>query len=230
VVAATGVVIGVLIVIFVVRSHQDTTSVPPELARALADWQKGKFELAGAVIGSAIKESPQLAELDAISKPLAAPVADEAAGRVLATLLETTSLGQSPAMALALADVAVTDDPRGREEALRLLRARQRLLPNEVAVRVQLRDADTCEAFEAAKAQESRAATTATRRDLERLGLGQCKSMLRVSRLCDACATSAPTRGHSSPGDDGPRGDSANAKGKDKDKDKGGRGKGRGRK
>jgi hypothetical protein len=106
---------------------------------------------------------------------------------VVTKLLETTALGRSRAMASALAEVGVADEPKRRDAALGLLRARQDLLSNEQAARVRLRDVDTCEAFDAAIAAETEVATNATKRDLERLALGECNAMLRVNRLCDAC-------------------------------------------
>jgi hypothetical protein len=94
-------------------------------------------------------------------------------------------------MASSLADVAVTDDAKPRDAALSLLRSRHSLLAKESLARVRLRDAETCEAFEAAKEEETRAGTIATRRDLERLALGQCTSMVRARQVCD-CNRPAP--------------------------------------
>ena len=198
-VGAASLLLGVLIVVLLARSCGAPTTLSPELAAALADWRNGKYEPAGAVIGSAVTATPALAELEAVSKPLAAPVADESARRALAKLLDTTVLGHSRGMVSALAEVAVTDDPRGRDAALGLLRGRQALLSNEQGARVGLRDADTCELFDAAKRQATEAATTATQRDLERLGRGECKAMLRVGNICEACAGGGPATENARP-------------------------------
>jgi serine/threonine-protein kinase len=169
----------------------NAATISPELSAALTDWTSGKAAAAETVIRNAVVTSPELAELDTLTKPLAAPLADESAAGALNGLLERTALGSSRSMASALADVAVTDDAKPRDAALSLLRSRHPLLSKESLARVRLRDADTCEAFEAAEEEERRAATVATRRDLERLALGHCSSMVRVRDVCD-CNGSAP--------------------------------------
>lgn len=196
------VVIAILVVVvFLMRTTNGTTSSSRDLTAALTEWNAGRFEPAGATIAKEMLASPELAESDSVSKPLAAPIGDESARRALVKLLDATSLGRSRAMASALADVAVTDEPKKRDAALGLLRTRQDLLSDEQAARTRLRDAETCEALEAAKALESEEETAATIRDLERLDLGECKAMLRVSKLCEACKTgpvqpnAAPDRG-----------------------------------
>jgi eukaryotic-like serine/threonine-protein kinase len=160
-------------------------TISPELSAALTDWQSGKADAAETVIRNAVVTSPELAELDGVTKPLAASLADESAASALKRLLERTALGSSRSMASALADVAVTDDAKPRDAALSLLRSRHSLLSKEPLARVRLRDADTCEAFEAAKEEEKRVATVATRRDIERLALEHCTSMVRVRHVCD---------------------------------------------
>lgn len=166
-------------------------TISPELSVALTDWRSGKVDAAEAVIRNAVVASSELAELDAVTKPLAAPLADESAARALQGLLERTALGSSRSMASALADVAVTDDAKPRDAALALLRSRHPLLSKESLARVRLRDAETCEAFEAAKEEETRAGTVATRHDLERLALGDCTSMVRARHVCE-CGERAP--------------------------------------
>jgi len=189
----------VIIAVLVMRGPSGQSPLPPELAAALADWNDGKYEPAGAAIGKAILASPELAERDDVGRPLAAPVADETARRALTKLLETTALGRSHAMASALADVAVADDPKRRDVALVLLRERQDLLSKEQAARTRLRDAETCEALDGAKASATDVATSATKRDLERVTTGECKSLLRVTSLCDTCA-GAPVKAASRSG------------------------------
>jgi serine/threonine-protein kinase len=179
--------VGALIVALLLRSPKEAATLPPELTAAVGDWNDGKFEPAGAAIGKVVLATPSFAELESLSRPLAAPVGDDSARRAVTKLLETTELGRSRAMASALAEVAVGDEPARRDVALNLLRNRQDLLSDEQAARVRLRDASTCEDLDTAKAAESQVGTEATRRDLERLGLSECKTMLLVSRLCDAC-------------------------------------------
>jgi serine/threonine-protein kinase len=204
-VALSALLVGGVLAVVLVRSHgeqpaeqraeqpAEQPALPPELAAALVDWKNGKFETAGAAIGKAVAASAPLAELDAVSKPLAASVADESARRALGHLFETTTLGGSRAMASALADVAVADEPKGRDGALRFLHGRSGLLSAEQAARVHLRDAESCATLEAAKAEETQVATAATERDLDRIHSGECKTLLRVSQLCDACtANSVP--------------------------------------
>jgi serine/threonine protein kinase len=167
-----------------VPAAASSAPMSPELTSALNDWRSGKIDPAARVIRDAIVASPDLAEVDAVTKPLAAPLADEAAARALENLLAKSALGSSRAMASALADVAVTDDSKPRDAALALLRTRHHLLSKESVARVRLRDVESCEAFDAAKDEAARVATVATRHDLERLGHGDCKSMLRKSHVC----------------------------------------------
>lgn len=189
--------IAVLVVVLVMKTSKGTTTTTnasSELAAALAEWNAGRYEPAGAAIGKTVLASPEIAELESVSRPLASPVGDENARRALTKLLDATPLGRSRAMAAALADAAVTDEPQKRDAALGLLQTRQDLLSDEQAARVRLRDAETCEALAAAKDLESEEETAATTRDLERLDLGDCKVMLRVTNLCDACTSAASPR------------------------------------
>ncbi len=168
-----------------------TATISPELAAALADWKSGKTEPAAQTIRKAIDAAPELAENDAVTRPLAAPLADEPAARALAKLLAATALGTSRAMASALADVAVSDDAKPREAALWVLRTRHQLLSKENVARVRLRDAETCQAFDAAKDEAVRVATVAARHDLTRLAHGECRSMVRATKVC-GCIGPAP--------------------------------------
>lgn len=210
-----------LIVVLVVRSGKDSSNLSPELVAALAEWNAGRYEPAGADIGKAMLASPELAEHEDVTRPLAAPVGDEAARRALTKLLDGTALGHSRAMASALAETAVTDEPKKRDGALALLRGRQELLSGEQAARTRLRDAETCEAFTAAKALVDDVDTAAATRDLERLDLGECKAMLRVSRLCDSCGgntQNTPSRAGSTPPTPSPNRGGKGNKGRGRDK------------
>ncbi len=198
-VAAASVLGALVVVLLLVRAGAigNGSTLSPELAAALEEWESGSFDVAGAKIEGAMKREPTLAEGEAVTKPLAQRVAHEGARRVLRGLLQRTTLGRSRAMAAELADKAVGDEPAARDGALELLRPRQELLSNEQSARVRLRDAADCEALERARQQEVLAATASTQRDLERLGRGECTAMLRVNHLCEACA--GPVAGVAAP-------------------------------
>jgi serine/threonine-protein kinase len=194
VVAAMMLVGGVIAMVLWSRSSSGPSVMPVELTTALVDWRNGKFEASSAVIGRSVTEAPALAELEEVAKPLAAPIADDSARAALAKLFEATPLANSHAMATALAETAVAEESKARDAALGLLRARHDLLSTEQRARVRLRDAETCDALQAAKAQAAEVATAPTQRDLERLAKGDCKVMLRTNHLCDACSAPSPEK------------------------------------
>ncbi len=211
--------VGVLLVVLVTKSCGGPPTLSAEMTAALADFRSGKLDPSTSVIRSALTADPKLAESDAVAQALAAQVGNETARRALAGLLETTALGRSTAMASALATMAVKDEPTARNGALELVRDRQDLLTAEQGARVRLRDAEECDDFEAAKNEEAKVATTSTLRDLERLTLGECKRMVRVTEVCE-CKGGGGKGGPPGLGSGSPGGPGGPGKGKGK-KDKG---------
>ena len=206
---------GVLLVVLLLKSCGGPPSLPSEVTAAIADWKAGKIEPAGTTIRSAIASDPRLADDETLAQALASQVGNEAARRALAGMMEASPLGRSKAMATALVAMAVKDDPPPRDGALELLRDRQDLLDAEQGARVRLRDAEECEELEAAKTEETNVASTSTKRDLERLSLGDCKRMVRVKEVCECKGGKGPA----TLGSGGPAGP-GKSKGKGK-KDKG---------
>ena len=98
-----------------------------------------------------------------------------------------TAFGRSSAMTDALADVAIHGAAGQRDAALHLLHDRHTGLTPERRSRVELRDADDCDAVARAETSLTAVGSAGTTEDLTAVRGGACKHMLRRSKLCDEC-------------------------------------------
>ncbi|MBK8253015.1 MAG: protein kinase [Polyangiaceae bacterium] len=184
---AGGVLISFVVLALIVRALTSGGGLSSEVVTALGDWKNGNTAAAAPVIRSAVAADSALANDVVIARTLAESIGEEGARAALDDLLQTTALGRSTVMAAALADVAVRDESKPRDNALELLRDRQDLLTQENASRVRLRDAEDCEELSDAKKEEADVNTPGTQRDLERLERDDCKRLLRKKELCEQC-------------------------------------------
>lgn len=203
--------VGVVVLLSIIGITRCSSGSSPAVQEALAQWEAKKYSSAATALRTAIKADPNAADDEALAKALAASVQDQAAWREIDSLLETTALGKSPVIASKIADTSITDEKGIRDPALDLLRGRHDLLDKEKRARVALRDAETCNALQAALTALDEAKTSATEADTERYRGGECRKMIRRDHLCNMCMG----RGGSG-GDE--NGDPGNGKGKGKGK------------
>lgn len=179
--------VGVVVLLSIIGITRCSSGPSPAVREALAQWEDKKYNAASTALRVAIKADPNAADDATLAKTLAASVQDPAAWREIDSLLETTALGKSPTIAAQIADTAMTDEKSVRDPSLDLLRGRHDLLDKEKRARVAFRDAETCNALQAALAALDVEKTSGTESDAERYRAGECRKMIRRDNLCGAC-------------------------------------------
>lgn len=179
--------VGVVVLLSIIGITRCSSGPSPAVQEALAQWEDKNYSAAATALRTAIKADPKAADDETLAKTLAASVQDPAASREIDSLLETTALGKSPIIAAKIADTSITDEKSIRDPGLDLLRGRHDLLDKEKRARVALRDADTCNALQAALAALDEEKTSGTEADAERYRGGECRKMIRRDHLCNAC-------------------------------------------
>jgi Protein kinase domain len=179
--------VGVVVLLSIIGITRCSSGPTPAVQEALAQWEDKKYSAAATALRTAIKADPQAADDETLAKTLAASVQDPAAWREIDSLLETTALGKSPIIAAKIAETSITDEKSIRDPSLDLLRGRHDLLDKEKRARVALRDAETCNALQAALTALDEEKTSSTEADAERYRGGECRKMIRRDNLCNAC-------------------------------------------
>ncbi len=180
-------VCGVLLLLGIIGISRCTSTTNPAIAEVITQWEGHKYSAAAAALRVAIKADPDAANDTNLAKTLAASVRDPLAWREIDSLLETTALGKSTAVAEKIADTAMTDEKIVRDPALDLLKGRHELLNAEQRARVAFRDADNCPALLNALTALDEQKTSATEDDADRYRRGECKTMIRRETLCSNC-------------------------------------------
>lgn len=208
-------IVGALLVVGIISLVRCTSGSSSAVRDVIAQWEEHQYGSAATALRAAIKADPDAANDPDLAKTLAASVRDPLAWREIDSLLETTALGRSTAIAQSIAETAITDEKEIRDPALDLLHGRYDLLDSERRARVSLRNADNCEQLLQALADLDKEKTGATEDDANRYRKGECRKMIRRDHLCNACIGRGDGRG-----DDG-MGEPPRGKGKGKGKFKG---------
>jgi hypothetical protein len=181
--------VGAAVLVIVVAMARRTA---PDATAALSLWKSGRYTEAAAQLRALLDATPGLEEDASVVSTLSASVDDHEAEEQLDDLMTRTALGRSDAMANSLADLAIHAEEGRRDPALQLLRDRHARLTPEKRYRVELRDADDCDAVARAQSSLAAAGTGGASEDLSRVRGRDCKRILRRGKLCDECRPGAP--------------------------------------
>ncbi|HEX7600618.1 MAG TPA: hypothetical protein VF316_03390, partial [Polyangiaceae bacterium] len=140
-----------------------------------------------AALRALLDANPGFEEDPAVASALSGAVDDHDAQKQVDDLMTQTAFGRSSAMTGSLADVAIHGLPTQRDAALDLLRDRHGGLTAERRSRVELRDADDCDAVARAEDSLGTLGTAGASDDLTNLRGRECKRILRRGKLCDEC-------------------------------------------